>query len=132
MREAATRPTAGPTGTDTLAAIGGLDVPGREPHAHRPGSVSSPVAATQAASHDLGSPSRAGTASHGGASALIPGERDASTLTHREPGAVGGQFAGADIPAASPQGWMDERTASDRAHEGGGSAAKKSHDTTHR
>jgi hypothetical protein len=115
MREAATRPIAGPASTDTLAAIGGLDVPGREPHAHDPGS-----------------PSRGGAASHGGESALIPGERDASTLTHREPGAVGGQFAGADIPAASPQGWMDERTASDHAHEGGGRAAKKPHDTTHR
>ena len=128
MREAATRPIAGPAGTETRAAIGSLDVPGREPHAHRSGSEPPPAAT----SHDPGSPSTGRTASHGGASALIPGERDASTLTHREPGAVGGQFAGADIPAAAPQGWMDERTASDHAHEGGGSAAKKSHDTTHR
>jgi hypothetical protein len=52
--------------------------------------------------------------------APIPGERDPSTLTHREPGAVGGQFAGADIPAPNPKEWLDDRTAREHAREGGG------------
>ena len=50
----------------------------------------------------------------------IPGERDSSTLTHREPGAVGGQFSGADIPSPNPNEWLDERTAREHAREGGG------------
>jgi hypothetical protein len=50
---------------------------------------------------------------------MIPGGRDPSNLTHREPGAVGGQFSGDDIPdAASP--WLDEATAREHDHEGGG------------
>src|SRR5262245_35895015 len=40
---------------------------------------------------------------------LIPGARDPSTLTHREPGAIGGDPYGADIPAAAPN-WEDEAT----------------------
>jgi hypothetical protein len=51
---------------------------------------------------------------------MIPGERDPSTLTHREPAAVSGQFAGADIPSEPPDGWLDERTANEHAREGGG------------
>ena len=50
----------------------------------------------------------------------IPGERDPSTLTHRDPGAVGGQFSGADIPSPNPEQWLDEGTARERAREGGG------------
>ncbi len=49
---------------------------------------------------------------------MIPGGRDGSNLTHREPGAVGGQFTGADIPA-SPVNWLDEATAREHAREGG-------------
>jgi hypothetical protein len=51
---------------------------------------------------------------------MIPGERDPSTLTHREPGAVGGQFAGADIPSPNQKEWLDDRTAREHAREGGG------------
>jgi hypothetical protein len=51
---------------------------------------------------------------------MIPGERDATTLTHREPGAVGGQFNGADVPAPDATAWLDERTAREHAREGGG------------
>jgi hypothetical protein len=51
---------------------------------------------------------------------MIPGERDPTTLTHREPGAVGGQFAGADMPSPDPKAWLDERTAREHAREGGG------------
>jgi hypothetical protein len=53
----------------------------------------------------------------------IPGERDPSTLTHREAGAVSGQFAGADIPPQPPD-WLDRRTAFEHALEGGGDAVK--------
>ena len=52
---------------------------------------------------------------------LIPGERDASTLTHREPGAIGGAPYGADIPPASPD-WQDDATRRQHAIEGGGSS----------
>ena len=51
---------------------------------------------------------------------MIPGQRDPSTLTHREPGAVGGQFSGADIPSPNQQEWLDDRTAREHAREGGG------------
>ena len=50
---------------------------------------------------------------------MIPGERDPGNLTHREPGAIGGQFSGGDIPAAAAD-WLDERTALEHAREGGG------------
>jgi hypothetical protein len=101
MHDAAMRPVTGPASTNTLAAIGGLQVPGREPHAPEARPAESP--------HEP-----------------IPGERDASTLTHREPGAIGGQFAGADIPATAPPTWMDKRTATEHAREGGGDAGIKS------
>ena len=98
------RPVTGPASTKTLSAIGGLQVPGREPHA--PPAMAHPASGA-------GSPHE-----------LIPGERDASTLTHREAGAVGGRFAGADIPASAPQEWIDEQTALEHAREGGGDIAK--------
>lgn len=41
---------------------------------------------------------------------MIPGERDPSTLTHREPGAVGGQFPGGDSPAPAPSKVGKKRT----------------------
>ena len=63
---------------------------------------------------DTGQPDRA---QHG---SMIPGERDPSTLTHREPGTMGGQFAGADVPSPDPKNWLDERTAREHTREGGG------------
>jgi hypothetical protein len=77
MRSAAMRRTSGPGGDDALAAIGGVELPGRESHVElippdEP--VSEPV-------HEM-----------------IPGEYDGTTLTHREAGAMGGQFSGADLP----------------------------------
>jgi hypothetical protein len=107
MHDAAMRPVSGPASTDTLAASGGLQIPGRESHpelAH----TSSPDPARHDHPHEL-----------------IPGERDASTLTHREPGAVGGQFAGADVPSPDPNDWLDEQTAFEHAREGGGGAARR-------
>jgi hypothetical protein len=59
----------------------------------------------------------------------IPGERDPHNLTTREPGAVGGQFTGADIPPEDHLPWLDEITAEEHAREGGlsGKQAKKQH-----
>jgi hypothetical protein len=50
---------------------------------------------------------------------LIPGARDTTTLTHRQPGAIGGEPHGADIPP-TPPGWEDDRTRRDHEREGGG------------
>jgi hypothetical protein len=110
MRAAAMLPVSGPASTDTLAAGGGLDVPGRESH---------PELATASGEREAGSREHR---------EVIPGERDATTLTHREPGAIGGQFAGADVPSPDRSDWLDERTSFDHAREGGGNAARKPHD----
>jgi hypothetical protein len=53
----------------------------------------------------------------------IPGERDRTNLTTRQPGAMSGQFAGADIPPSDHQDWLDEVTGTEHAVEGGGSNA---------
>ena len=55
----------------------------------------------------------------------IPGERDSTTLTHREPGAIGGRPTGDDVPSPDPQTWIDDQTAFEHAKEGGGSAARR-------
>jgi hypothetical protein len=78
-----------------LAAIGGLDLPAHETH---PELVPEP-------SDSAPEP--------------IPGERDSTTLTHREPGAIGGQFAGGDMPSPDRGTWLDESTAREHAREGG-------------
>ena len=106
MRATAMRPVTGPASTDTLAAGGGLDVPGREAHP------------------ELAMPADRSTADPGDHHEMIPGERDATTLTHREPGAIGGQFSGADTPSPDPSAWLDEKTAFEHAKEGGGNAAR--------
>jgi hypothetical protein len=109
MREAAMLAVDGPASTSTLAAGGGLEVPGREP---RP-------AATIA--REL----RPGSSAAARVHEPIPGERDASTLTHREAGSMGGQFTGADTPPPRP--WLDDRTAFEHALEGGGDDAARRH-----
>jgi hypothetical protein len=96
MRAASIRPVSGPASTDHLAAIGGLEVPAHESHPEL-------VAVT---SHAAPEP--------------IPGERDATTLTHREAGAVGGRFAGSDTPSPDRNAWLDETTAREHTREGGG------------
>lgn len=94
MRRAAESPVSGPASTDTLAASGGLELPAHRAHERR-GSVPS-------------------------ADEPIPGTRDASTLTSREPGAIGGRFSGADTPSADAADLMDPATLHDRQLEGGG------------
>ena len=80
------------------------------------GGSSDPITSNLYSADQTGS----GVTTPGPRQAPIPGERDPSTLTHREPGAVGGQFAGADIPSPAPAGWLDDRTAREHAREGGG------------
>ncbi len=113
MRAASMRPVSGPASTDTLAASGGTDVPGREPHPE--------LASAALDAHDAGEAT---------VPEPIPGERDPGNLTQREPGSMGGQFAGADIPAAGG-GTMDERTMLERAREGGGHDAARGTRRTH-
>ena len=50
----------------------------------------------------------------------IPGERDAETVTDRQPGAIGGRASGADTPSSDPHHVMDDATIRDRTLEGGG------------
>ncbi len=55
---------------------------------------------------------------------MIPGEYDATTLTHREPGAIGGDPYGADIPPTPPE-WEDETTRREHELEGGGEESER-------
>lgn len=56
----------------------------------------------------------------------IPGERDATTLTHRQPGAMGGEAYGADIPVQPPQ-WQDEAGTREYERDGGGAPRERTH-----
>ncbi|MBI2187275.1 MAG: hypothetical protein HYU37_09175 [Acidobacteria bacterium] len=94
MRDAMLRPVTGPGSTDTLAASGGLELPAHESHPEPP--------------------------PRDAANEPIPGERDATTLTWRAPGAIGGRFSGADTPPPAPDTMMDAATKHDRKIEGGG------------
>ena len=114
MRAASMRPVSGPASTDTLAAGGGTDVPGREPHPE--------LAAAALAGGQAPGVTRVPEP--------IPGEREPGNLTHRELGSMGGQFAGADIPRTGG-GTMDARTALERAREGGGHDAARGTRRTH-
>jgi hypothetical protein len=97
MRAAAMRPVTGPASTDALAATGGLNMPGGDPIA-----ASTIDVPTVAPVHEP-----------------IPGEYDRTTLTHREPGAMGTRFGDA-TPSPDTHNWLDDETAHDRMLEGGG------------
>jgi hypothetical protein len=73
MRRAAELPVDGPGATETLAASGGLEVPGRLPHGS-----SAPDRATK---HEP-----------------IPGEHDNTTAAATQPGIVGTTGYGVDVP----------------------------------
>ena len=85
MREAAQRPVTGAASLDSLAASGGLEIPGHRPQVARP--YVQPVQPEP-----------------------IPGERDRSTLTGRQAGAIGGRPSGGDTPPADANSLMDEAT----------------------
>jgi hypothetical protein len=55
---------------------------------------------------------------------LIPGAREASTLTHREAGAIGGNPYGSDIPPVQPE-WEDAATYREHELEGGGAERER-------
>jgi hypothetical protein len=50
----------------------------------------------------------------------IPGERDATTLTHREPGAIATPIGGAAMPEVDQAGLMEPETRRLHGLEGGG------------
>lgn len=54
----------------------------------------------------------------------IPGEYDATTLTHRQPGSIGGDPYGADIPSTPPE-WEDDVTRREHELEGGGAKRER-------
>lgn len=97
MRAGAMRPVSGPASTDAVAATGGLNVPGGDPVA-----TSTIDVPTVAPVHEP-----------------IPGEYDRTTVTHREPGAMGTSF-GEATPSPDPHTWLDDETVHDRKLEGGG------------
>lgn len=55
----------------------------------------------------------------------IPGEHDVSTLTHRQPGAMGGQFNGADALPVPDEVEADAATREEWARDGGGSPGER-------
>ena len=95
----ASRPVAGPASTGTLAAGGGLEVPGREPHPY--------VLRHETLAHEP-----------------IPGERDAATLTTRQPGGIG-TLAGAELPRADANTTLTEDDVEELRREGGGLSRKR-------
>ncbi|HEY6362327.1 MAG TPA: hypothetical protein VIX63_14545 [Vicinamibacterales bacterium] len=99
MQADASRPVAGPAGSQTLAAGGGLEVPGREAHPY-------------AVEHE--------TLLH----EPIPGERDPETLTSREPGGIG-TLSGAGLPRVDARTWLTEEDIEELQREGGGSQRKR-------
>jgi hypothetical protein len=105
MQAGSMLPVDGPASTDTLAATGGLDVPGREPHSttRRAREVDTSVAAPEP----------------------IPGAYERDTLTYREPGAIGGRFNGADAPPDNPDSIMDDSVREEHRLEGGGGSHER-------
>jgi hypothetical protein len=99
MHAAAQRPVVGPAATSTLAAGGGLEVPGRESDA----TAVPIVGIDRAREHEP-----------------IPGEYDATTLTHREPGAMGGAFNGADNVSQDIDATLSTADRDELLLEGGG------------
>jgi len=60
---------------------------------------------------------------------MIPGTRDeTTTLTHRQPGAMGGDPHGADIPGETPQ-WDDEPGRKEHKRDGGGAPRERRRDS---
>ena len=102
MRAASMRPVSGPATTDDRAAGGGLQVPGREVHAARPeADAAAPV-------HEP-----------------IPGERDPTNQTHRQPGGMGGHWAGGDNAYTGSDATLSKETTDEAARDGGGSPSQR-------
>ena len=104
MRAAAARTVSGPASTPSLAAGGGLELPGGE---GRNTAVPS-VGGDQQSPHEP-----------------IPGERDESTLTHRQPGAIGGAFNGEDNVTTDVDTRVDDQVRRELMREGGGADGER-------
>lgn len=96
MQRAAELPTSGPAATDSVAASGGLDLPGHESHPHD-------IAPSRGTAHEP-----------------IPGEHDHTSEPQTQPGIVGTTGYGVDVPAASVDSTLDEDTRKQIRWEGGG------------
>ena len=59
---------------------------------------------------------------------LIPGASDRTTLTHRQPGSMGGGAFGSDMPSGPSS--MDAATIAEHELEGGGSVRQRRHTVT--
>ena len=57
---------------------------------------------------------------------MIPGKRDETTLTHRQPGAIGGNPYGADIPPGPAQR-QDDAATKEYERDGGGAPREREH-----
>ena len=55
---------------------------------------------------------------------MIPGERERNTLTHRQPGSMGGPASGSDLGGA-PNPLMDDVTLAEHQREGGGAPSTR-------
>ena len=55
---------------------------------------------------------------------MIPGERERNTLTHRQPGSIGGPASGSEV-AGTRNALMDEATIAERQREGGGAPSTR-------
>jgi hypothetical protein len=95
MQRAAERPITGTGATSTIAASGGLDVPGREIH-----------------------PTQDVTANS--TREPFPGEREVDTLMPTTQGIMAGTGYGDEAPASDLTNTMDETTKREHAREGGG------------
>jgi len=104
MRAAASRPVSGPASTPSLAAGGGLEVPGGE----RPNGDVPSVGMDQQSTREP-----------------IPGERDESTLTRRQPGAIGGAFNGEDNVTTDGDARVDDQVRRELTREGGGADGER-------
>lgn len=111
MRAAASRPVEGPAATSTLAAGGGLELPGGEKR--DAGDVMAGAGIHQERPHEP-----------------IPGERDETTLTHREVGAIGSAFNGEDN-VTSDNDTLDDQVRRELVREGGGADAERRFDKRH-
>jgi hypothetical protein len=99
MRADASRRLTGPASTDTLAAGGGLELPGREPDAS--------AVTRETLAHEP-----------------IPGERDPGTLTTREPGAMG-TASGAERPPADAAASLSADDIEELRRDGGGLSSRR-------
>jgi hypothetical protein len=100
MRAAAMLPISGPASTDTLASSGGLEIPGGDAASAVARLADLPILASQPEP--------------------IPGAYETDTAMHRQPGAIGGCFNGADTPSVDASVLMDEDVREEHRREGGG------------